>query len=268
MTSQSADQPQGARGRADLHIHSLASDGISSVAQILAAAQDARLDVIAITDHERMDAAVAAQALAEASGSTVSVIVGEEVTTRSGHVIGLFMRERIRPWGSLRSTIARIHEQGGLAIIPHPLVPYPLCVSGRAVRALLDEQDATFHPDAIEAFNASTARMRWSRRAPEFARTVGLTALAGSDAHRAADVGHAVTTFPGRTPEDIRSAIAAGTTAWQGEPYTWRRQLDMFVRQQEKNARAVGATARHRVLGAGLGRDLGYPRGTAETGNR
>ncbi|MEA2676348.1 MAG: hypothetical protein QOJ81_489 [Chloroflexota bacterium] len=268
MTIPTADQHEGARGRADLHIHSLASDGISSVAEILAAAQAARLDVIAITDHERMDAALAAHALAEANGSTVSVIVGEEVTTRSGHVIGLFMRERIRPWGSLRSTIARIHEQGGLAIIPHPLVPYPLCVSGRAMRALLDEQDAIFHPDAIEAFNASTARMRWSRGAPEFARHLGLTALAGSDAHRAADVGQAVTTFPGRSPDDVRAAIAAGTTEWTGAAYAWRGQLDMFVRQQHKNARAVGATARHRLLGGGLGRDLGYPRTSVETGNR
>jgi predicted metal-dependent phosphoesterase TrpH len=260
MTNQVADQHAGARGRADLHIHSLASDGISSVAEILAAAEAARLDVIAITDHERMDAALAAQALAERDGSRVSVIVGEEVTTRSGHVIGLFMRERIRPWGSLRSTIARIHEQGGLAIIPHPLVPYPLCVSGRAVRALMDDANAMFHLDGIEAFNASTARMRWSRGVPEFARNVGLAALAGSDAHRAVDVGQAVTTFPGRSPDDLRAAIAAATTEWSGDAYTWRRQLDMFVRQQHKNARAVGATAKHRLLRAGAGRNLGYER--------
>lgn len=250
-------------GRADLHIHSLASDGISSVSEIIDAAQRAALDVIAITDHERMDAALAAKSMAEARGSAVSVIVGEEVTSRGGHVIGLFMTQRIAPWGSLRSTVARIHEQGGLAIIPHPLVPYPLCVSGRAVRALLDEADPTFHPDGIEAFNASTARMRWSRGAPDFAREVGLTALAGSDAHRATDVGQAVTTFPGTTPDDVRAAILAGKVEWTGAPYSWKGQLDMFVRQQRKNARAVGATARHRVLGSGLGRDLGYPRAEA-----
>lgn len=260
MTGPSTDQHDQPRGRADLHIHSLASDGVSSVAEILDAAERAALDVIAITDHERLDAALAARSMAEARGSTVSVIIGEEVTTRGGHVIGLFMRERIRPWGSLRSTVARIHEQGGLVVIPHPLVPYPLCVSGRSVRSLLDEADAIYHPDGIEAFNATTARMRWSRGAPEFARSVGLSAMAGSDAHRAEDVGHAVTTFPGRTPDDVRGAIIGRATAWEGQPFTWRRQLDMFVRQQRKNARAVGATARHRLVGKGLGRDLGYPR--------
>lgn len=260
MTGGSPDQQQEPRGRADLHIHSLASDGVSSVAEILDAAEQAALDVIAITDHERLDAALAARSMAEARGSAVSVIVGEEVTTRGGHVIGLFMSERIRPWGSLRSTIARIHEQGGLAVIPHPLVPYPLCVSGRSVRSLLDEADAIYHPDGIEAFNATTARMPWARRAPNFVRQTGVAALAGGDAHRAEDVGHVVVTFPGRSPDDVRSAITARTTAWEGQPYTWRRQLDMFVRQQQKNARAVGATARHRLVGKGRGRDLGYPR--------
>ena len=267
ITDPTSDRNDGARGRADLHIHSLASDGISSVAEILAAAQAARLDVIAITDHERMDAALAAHALAESNGSPVSVIVGEEVTTRSGHVIGLFMRERIRPWGSLRSTIARIHEQGGLAIIPHPLVPYPLCVSGRAIESLLAQSDAIYHPDAIEAFNATTARLPRGRAAAAFAAARGLTTVAGGDAHRAADVGHVVTTFEGRSADDLRAAIVAGRTEWSGTPYHWRRQFDMFVRQQGKNARAVGATARHRLLGDGMGRDLGYPRTTAERGN-
>jgi predicted metal-dependent phosphoesterase TrpH len=266
MNNQTTDQHAAARGRADLHIHSLASDGISSVAEILAAAEAANLDVIAITDHERMDAALAAQTLAQASGSKVSVIVGEEVTTRSGHVLGLFLRERIRPWGSLRSTIARIHEQGGIAIIPHPLVPYPLCVSGRAIEGLLAESDPIYRPDAIEAFNATTARLPRGHAAAAFAAAHGLTAVAGGDAHRAADVGHVVTMFQGRTVDDLRAAIAAGTTEWSGDAYTWRRQLDMFMRQQHKNARAVGATARHRLLGAGLGRDLGYPRTSAGRG--
>lgn len=246
-------------GRADLHIHSLASDGISSVEQILAAAQRRGLDVIAIADHERIDAALAAQRLARERGLAVDVIVGEEITTRGGHLVGLFLNERIRPWGSLRASVARVHEQGGLAIIAHPLVPYPLCASARSIRRLLNEADPLYHPDAIEVFNPTTARMPWARRVPDFAGDLGLVAVAGSDAHRAADVGQALTTFSGRSAGDLRRAIETGRTGWQGEPHTWRKQLGIFAAQQRKNARAVRDTVRHRVLRSGTGRDLGYP---------
>lgn len=255
-----APRPDAPRGRADLHIHTLASDGVSGVADILDHAERAALDVIAITDHERLDAALAARSMAEARGSRVQVIVGEEVTTRGGHVLGLYLTERVKPCGSLRTTIAQIHEQGGLAIIAHPLVPYPLCVSARSIRSLLSEQDAIFHPDAIEAFNATTARLPGAARVPAFAEEVGLPVIGASDAHRAEDVGHALTTFPGRSADDVRAALEAGTTAWAGKPHKWGRQVDMFVRQQRKNARAVGANTRRRLFGAGLGRDLGYPR--------
>src|SRR3954454_11938539 len=202
-------------GRADLHIHTLASDGVSSVAEILDFAQDeAGLDVIAITDHERVDAAHAARAMAQARGMRLEVIVGEEVTTRGGHVIALFIEERIRPWGSLKSTVAQIHAQGGLAIIAHPLVPYPLCASARSIQRLLDDQDAIYHPDGIEAFNPTTAGMRWGKRAPAFIAKVGVAALGASDAHRAEHVGHALTTFEGTTADDLRAAILERTTAW------------------------------------------------------
>jgi predicted metal-dependent phosphoesterase TrpH len=229
----------GQRGRADLHIHSRASDGVSSVAEILGAAESIGLDVIAITDHDRIEAAVAARALAEARGTQLEVILGEEISTRGGHVLGLFIEQRIRPWQSLRSTVAQIHEQGGLAIIAHPLVPYPLCASGRSIRRLLAETDVSFHPDGMEAFNPTTARMVWSRKAPDFARETGLAPLANSDAHRAEDIGSAITTFPGATAADLRAAILAGTTDWEGSAYTWRAQVSTFGQQMAKRGRYV-----------------------------
>jgi predicted metal-dependent phosphoesterase TrpH len=246
--------------RADLHIHTLASDGVSGVDEILAAAVAARLAVIAITDHERIDAAVAARRIAQERGLPVHVIVGEEVTTRNGHLVGLFLTRRIRPWGRMRDAIAEVHQQGGVAIVAHPLVPYPLCASEGTLRRLLDEADAARRPDAIEAFNPTTARMRWSRRVPEFALETGLTAVASSDAHRATSVGRAVTRFRGEDDEALRRAILADATGWEGTAYGWPEQLGMFRDQTAKNARAVRDTLRHRVLGQGTGRDLGYPR--------
>jgi hypothetical protein len=201
--------------------------------------------------------------MAEQKGLPLEVIVGEEVSTRGGHVVGLFLRERIRPWQALRAAVARIHEQGGLAIVAHPLVPYPLCAGAGAIRRLMDDPDSTFHPDALEAFNPTTARMRWSRRVPAFADELGLAAVAASDAHRAAAVGRAWTTFAGHTAADLRAAIEARDTGWGGEAYSWREQMGTFGRQLERYATGARDDTLGRLRRDGSGRDLGYPGGRA-----
>ena len=130
------------RGRADLHIHTTASDGTATAIAILDHVQrHTDLDVIAITDHERIDAALAARAMAADRGLRAEVVIGEEVTSLGGHLLGLFIDRPIRPYRSLRSTIAAVHDAGGLAIPAHPLVPYPLCAQGWVLRRLLDDPD-------------------------------------------------------------------------------------------------------------------------------
>jgi predicted metal-dependent phosphoesterase TrpH len=249
-------------GRADLHIHSLASDGVSSVGEILERAEAAGLDVIAITDHERVDAAHAARAMAVARGMRVQVIVGEEISTRGGHLVALFIEERIRPWGSLRSAVVQVHEQGGIAIVAHPLVPYPLtCASARSIHRLLADTDERFHPDAVEAFNPTTAGTRWGERAPAFVAEIGLAAVASSDAHRAEDVGTAFTTFAGVSAADLRAAIETRQTGWEGTRYTWPGQVATFRRQLKKYAAGIRDNVRGQVRRDGTGRDLGYPGG-------
>jgi predicted metal-dependent phosphoesterase TrpH len=249
--------------RFDPHIHSLASDGVSDVESILAAAMAAGLDAIAIADHERIDAALAARAIAEGRGLPIEVVVGEEITTRNGHLVGLWLRRRIRPWHSMKRSIAMVHEQGGLAIVAHPLPPYPLCASAGTIRRLMDEADPIYHPDALEGFNPTTARMPWSRRAPALAEEVGIAAVAGSDAHVASNVGAAHTRFRGSSAADLRIAVAARDTAWEGHAYTWQGQLHMFGRQQRKNAAAVRDELLGKLRRDGSGRDLGYPGGRA-----
>ena len=248
-------------GRADLHIHTLASDGTSGIIEILERVErDTDLDVIAITDHERIDAAVAARTIARDRGLRAEVIVGEEVSTLGGHLLALFIEERVSPLRSLATTIAEIHEQGGLAIPAHPLVPYPLCAQGWVLRRLINARDPRVRPDAIEAFNPTTLGRPWHSRVVRFAAEHGLPTVGNSDAHEAAAIGSGWTTFPGRTAEDLRAAIHDGTSRHHGS-FHGTGQVMTFGRQLRKYGRDAGAIVRAQIRRDGSGRDLGYPGG-------
>lgn len=249
-------------GRADLHIHTVASDGTADVVAIVeAAATRDDLDVIGITDHERIDAALAGRAIAIDRGLAIEVVVGEEVTTLGGHLLALFIDRPIRPYRSLRSTIARVHEAGGLAIPAHPLVPYPLCAQGWVLRRLLDDPDPAVHPDALETFNPTALGRPWHDRVVRFADEHGLAHIGNSDAHALDAIGVGWTTFEGRTAADLRASIAAGTTEHGGSFHGAGGQVGVFGRQLAKRARDARAEIAGRVRRDGTGRDHGYPGG-------
>jgi predicted metal-dependent phosphoesterase TrpH len=255
--------PDEPHGRADLHIHTLASDGVCGVEEILAhVLEHTQLDVIAIADHERVDAAHAARAIARARDLPVEVVIGEEVSTRGGHLLALFIEEPIPPLRSLRESIALVHEQGGLAIPAHPLFPYPMCAQGRALRRLLASPDPRVRPDGVEAFNPTTFGRPVHRRVVAFAAEYGLAVVGNSDAHEAASVGIGWTTFPGRTAEDVRAAILEHRTGWHGSFHGTTSQLPTFGRQLRKYGRDTRAELLARVRRDGTGRDLGYPGGS------
>jgi predicted metal-dependent phosphoesterase TrpH len=249
-------------GRADLHIHSLASDGTASVLEILEHVEhETDLDVIAIADHERVDAALAARAISRERGLRAEVVVGEEVSTLGGHLVALFIEERIRPLRSLRTTIAEIHEQGGLAIPAHPLVPYPLCAQGWVLRRLINDPDPRVRPDAIEAFNPTMLGRPWHDRVVRFADEYRLPKVGNSDAHAVAAIGTGWTTFPGRTAEDVRAAILERQTHHHGTFHGSGSQFGTFGRQLRKYGRDIRDSAAGRIRRDGTGRDLGYPGG-------
>jgi predicted metal-dependent phosphoesterase TrpH len=249
-------------GRADLHIHTLASDGVDGVVTILEHVDAmAWMDVIAIADHDRIDAALAARAIAESRGMPVRVIVGEEVSTRGGHILGLFLTERVPPLRSLRESIARIHDQGGIAVAAHPATPYPLCVTARSVRRLMDEPDPRHRLDAIEAFNPTTFGRVGHATAVRLSSELGLPAVGGSDAHRAAAIATGLTLFHGATPDDLRAAIVAGETRWAGTFHGTLSQLPTFGRQLAKYGQGWRDGVAGLVRGDRTGRDLGYPGG-------
>jgi predicted metal-dependent phosphoesterase TrpH len=249
-------------GRADLHIHTLASDGTAGIDAILEHVERGTdLDVVAITDHERIDAALAARSMAIDLGLRAEVVVGEEVTTRGGHLLALFLDRPIRPYRSLRDTIRDVHDAGGLAIPAHPLVPYPLCAQGWMLRRLLRDADPAVHPDGLETFNPTTLGKPWHARVVQFADHHGLAHIGNSDAHALEAIGTGWTTFPGHDAADLRRAIEARTTEHGGSFHETADQIETFGQQLRKR----GRDARDEVVGRarrdGTGRDHGYPGG-------
>ncbi|HET8786236.1 MAG TPA: PHP-associated domain-containing protein [Candidatus Limnocylindrales bacterium] len=251
-------------GRADLHIHTVASDGIADVITILEdVAARGELDVIAITDHERIDAALAGRSIAQDRGLPLEVVIGEEVTTLGGHLLALFIDRRIQPYRSLRRTIADVHDAGGIAVPAHPLVPYPLCAQGWVLRRLLDDPDAAVRPDALETFNPTALGRPWHDRVVRFADQQGLARIGNSDAHALDAVGAGWTAFPGRTATDLRAAIERSATDHGGSFHGTAGQFGVFGRQLRKRAIDARDEVAGRIRRSGTGRDHGYPGGRA-----
>jgi len=261
-SSEGGPPPFEPHGKADLHVHTMASDGVSSVEEILAFVEaETDLDILGIADHERIDAARAARAIAAARGYRFEVVVGEEVTTRGGHLLALYIEEPIRPLRSLRDSIAEVHEQGGLAIPAHPLFPYPLSAQGWLLRRLIGSPDRRVRPDGIEAFNPTTLGRYVHRDVVRFAAEHRLPVVGSSDAHEAHQVGVGWTTFPGLTAADLRAAIIEGRTGWHGSFHGAAAQLPTLGRQIRKYGRDIREEVAGRLRRDGTGRDLGYPGG-------
>ncbi len=141
-------------GKADLHLHTSVSDGMYSVARLLEHVEHTLdLDVIAVTDHEDATGGQRARELAAQRGYRVEVIVGAEVTTRHGHHLALNIETAPKSFRSVEATLEAIHEQGGIAVIPHPFSWLTRSLSERTVARILHRNEAGITFDAIELAN-------------------------------------------------------------------------------------------------------------------
>jgi predicted metal-dependent phosphoesterase TrpH len=221
------------RGQADLHIHSAVGDGLATVAQILDyVEQRTDLDLIAITDHDEVRGALDARDLAASRGCRFEVIVGTEITTRQGHLLAYDVERRYPMMRSLRDSIAAVHDDGGFVVVPHPLSFLTTSAGRIALRRAVDCDDPARRPDGIELFNPSLAGRVRHTRAIALNRRLGLAETGGSDAHHPRLIGTARTTFPGRTARDFRAALAARTTAAEGEFWTVGDHMHGLAEQQ------------------------------------
>jgi predicted metal-dependent phosphoesterase TrpH len=242
MTSRGPD----ARGKADMHLHTLYSDGTSGVEALLDHVErHSNLDLVAITDHERLDGALRAREIHAAGSFSFALVVGEEITTRRGHLLALFVEERIPALRPLSETLERIHDQGGLAIAAHPLAPLTPSLGRRSLLALQQDPDARHHLDAIELLNPSAAgRSRRLDRLHLNEELLHLPAVGNSDAHILEHVGSGWTWFPGASAADYRRAVLDHATEPDGEHWSHRHNVAVYGRQLDAKARHLRHTLR------------------------
>ncbi len=229
MTQQQALQA-GKVGRADLHMHSTYSDGIGTIEQILDYAQQrTNLDVIALTDHDVIEGSLRARDLWASGNYRFDFVVGEEISTSEGHLLALFIEKRIRPGLSMERSIDLIHEQGGLAVIAHPLHPlFRHSCSREVMDRIHAASDVWF--DGIETWNASFCGIYANRLTMSVNRDIyKLPELGNSDAHTLNAIGRGCTWFEGKTAQDVRVTIESGLSApggrlWDVQDYlNWAR---------------------------------------------
>ena len=192
------------RLKLDMHTHSEYSPDSRTPLEAQAKALVAKgIDVVCATDHNTIEGALRLRELADG----FRVVIGEEISSRDGEIIGLFLDKAIPRGLSAEETISRIHDQGGVVSVPHPFSRNRLYHIKRGALERVWEQI-----DCIEIFNAREAFTSDNLRAAAFAKEKDIPGAVGSDAHRAAEIGRAwveVEEFAGR--DDFIAALRQGS---------------------------------------------------------
>lgn len=243
-------------GAAEVHAHTLASDGMVDAEQLVRDAAAAGLHVLCITDHDTIADLRAATELGEALG--VDVVAGEEVTARfppGEHIVGLFLERQVRMHMSVEDTVDAIHDNGGVATIAHPFMPtWFASLTPRRLRTLLE----TRRVDGIEVRHTALVPPWAWKQLDEFYAEHGDAAgaaLGAGDSHFGRhDLGRVLTAFPGKTAADLRRAIEARTTspltgALAPEP----PPLSLRLRQQQRSMLWLPRERRAGRVGGGAG---------------
>jgi len=194
-------------------------DSTTTPDEFAASVTESGLDLVCITDHNDIAGAVELSDRLECR-----VIVGEELRTPAGEIIGLFLTERI-PVGATPVEAAKaIRDQGGIVYIPHPFDPMRRNLSEMALNELADDGLI----DAVEVLNSKTSLASLNRRAADFAIELRIAAGAGSDAHVPDALGAAYVDMPDFDgPNSFLDALRVGTVVghhWD-EPRPWSPRI-------------------------------------------
>jgi predicted metal-dependent phosphoesterase TrpH len=238
---------RGDLGRADLHIHTQHSDGTASVKRLMDHVRDTTdLSVIAITDHNKISGGLEAKEYEHLY--PFEVVIGEEVESADGHILGLFIQEKIPPKKSAQWTVDAIREQGGIAVLAHPFSPEPLSRGGICSGLSALASGVIF--DAIEVYNSTPLLVRANVLARRYALASGDAAMVGgSDAHALRAVAQAYTLFEGETAADLYRAVLKHHTCAMHRPWQLGKSLAYAAcypnmrRHRWRNKRAAKAAA-------------------------
>lgn len=195
----------------DLHIHSKYSyDSLLKPKKILKIAKKKNLAGIAITDHNTIKGGLECLFIAKSNNSNMYVIVGSEIKTDKGEIIGLFLNEEIK-CNEFYEVLDAIRNQDGIIILPHPF---------RKQKSI--KEDVFKNVNLIEGLNSRTKK-ELNNKAQILCKKTGLNMVAGSDAHIAMEIGRARTIFPDNlySLEDVRKALLNGKVDIAGKesPY-------------------------------------------------
>jgi predicted metal-dependent phosphoesterase TrpH len=188
--------------KADLHAHThFSRDALTSVETFARRYHEAGIDVVAVSDHNNIDGALAVREIAG-----FRVIVAEEIKSSEGEIIGLFLQETVRKGLTPEDTVRAIREQGGLVLIPHPY--------DRVRRSPLREEAALRimkDVDIIEVFNSRTVFQADLDKSRRLAEEHGKLMSAATDAHTPWEVGLAYVELPPfEGPSDFLVALGKG----------------------------------------------------------
>jgi predicted metal-dependent phosphoesterase TrpH len=229
------------RSLADLHCHTSASfDSLSKPSSVVRAAAERGLTHLAITDHDRLEGALEARAVAP---EELHVIIGQEVRTTAGDLIGLYLEHPVPPGRPPHEAASRIRDQGGVVGMAHPFDRFRAGAGRKGWEAELEQLVPLL--DYVEVWNARLMVGDGNRRAAEYAAAHGLAGVAASDAHTVLEVGVAYTiaTGPLDTAEQFRAAMPAFSlvTARGSRLVRVAMPLAKLVQRMRGNSRVVPA---------------------------
>lgn len=201
-------------------MHTTYSDGLMTPHELIdIVVERGDMQVIAVTDHDTAEGAIVSREYAQRTYPELHVVLGQEVTTGDGDVLGLFIQSTLPTFDTAAEAIDAIHAQNGLAIAAHPFVTALGVDSvGHAITTLPFDGVEVRHGCPLSI--PSNMWAGWVNR-----RNQQLPELGSSDSHIPYTVGQAFTWFPGHTGLDLRRAVAHGRVRVGGSTWTLPNML-------------------------------------------